>query len=251
MKKAAFLGVLILAAGCEEDPVAKGEVDHGFSYEGEHGPEHWGTLPGNAECSEGTEQSPIALSYDAPQSVQPELDLAYSESRVAITNSGHGITYDYDPGSTLRIGEETYELRQFHFHAPSEHLLDGRQFPMEVHLVHQSKHGDLAVLGVFIDEGQTNPTLDGAEWKELPDRPGGVYVAEDKTVHALELIPSGKTFRYAGSLTTPPCSQGVSWNVFSEPIEMSKQQIEQFRALYANNARPIQDTAGRPVVAVD
>jgi carbonic anhydrase len=243
MQRTLLVSTLLFFMGCESDDTDEpqpGDVHSDWSYEGEHGPEHWGDLPGNEQCSNGHIESPVALTRGAPASDLPDLLLDYQSSAVSILNSGHTLQYAYDPGSKLRIGAVEYDLLQFHFHAPSEHTLDGRQYPMEVHLVHKSADGRLAVLGVFIEEGANHEMLTDANWHALPQEAHETHEDSEALFNAAELIPGGDSFRYTGSLTTPPCTEGIAWHVFQTAITLSGEQIRAFTDLYANNYRPVQ-----------
>jgi len=166
---------------------------------------------------------------------------------VDVIDNGHTIQVNYDAGSTVVVDGTSYELKQYHFHAPSEHTVDGQHFPMEMHLVHQSPGGKLAVLGVFIDEGDHNAAFEPV-LSNLPDEVGEEIHHENVTVNIDDLIPpSPTTYRYPGSLTTPPCSEGVSWFVDIEPIELSAEQIAQFKANFYGNNRPVQPLNDRTV----
>jgi carbonic anhydrase len=242
-KRLILMTLAVHALGCAADddgsPSDDGMNDH-WTYDGEHGPEHWGELPGNEACSNGELESPIALESGEEAEDLPDLELEYEQSGVSIHNSGHSLQWDYDPGSSLRIGDDEYELVQFHFHAPSEHTLDGRRYPMEAHLVHRSADDQLAVLGAFIEEGARNEMLEDARWSAMPELAESSYEDEDALFNASELVPGGATYRYHGSLTTPPCTEGIAWHVFEAPIAMSAEQIERFTELYMNNSRPVQ-----------
>lgn len=210
-----------------------------WEYEGTHGPAHWGSLdPGFATCSEGRQQSPIDLAAAERQDL-PEVAFDYEPSPISILNNGHTIQVDYQPGSGLVLEGARYELVQFHFHHQSEHTVDGAGFPLEMHLVHAGADGALAVVGVFLEEGGMNEAL-APVWRQLPRKPGPAAVVEG-TVDAASLLPERRTtWRYAGSLTTPPCTEGVSWLVMTEALSASKEQIEAFRAIFTVNNRPVQ-----------
>jgi carbonic anhydrase len=142
------------------------------------------------------------------------------------------------------ISGTRYELVQFHFHHPSEHLLSGKKFDMELHFVHRSEAGRLAVLGVFIQPGAANAAL-GPIWAAMPAEAGPARDA-GAVVRPAALLPATRGyFRYTGSLTTPPCSEGVLWTVYKDPIEASPDQIRRFAALFPVNARPAQSVARR------
>lgn len=206
-------------------------------------------------CAEGHSQSPIDI-RKTETSKEPAMRSRYAPASLRIVhslhsadvvNTGHSIQVNFPQGDALTIGDTTYALVQFHFHGPSEHLVNGKSFPMEMHLVHMSADRKIAVIGVLIKEGKANKAYDPI-WKNLPDARGIEKHLEDVTVDVELLIPKDRTnYRYEGSLTTPPCSEGVKWFVVREPVEMSKQQIEAFRAILWKNNRPVQPLNGRKV----
>ena len=234
----------LLLAGCADD----NPDEPSWSYEGDTGPDRWGELSEDwAVCGEGQAQSPIDLDSALVMEDVNEYGFTNAGTVVNIYNNGHTILYGVDAGNTVAIDGVDYELLQFHFHAGSEHTVDTVGYPMEVHFVHSDVDGNLAVLGVFIEEGAENPTLAGALWDSIPAE---VYeTVDDATVTCdpYELIPGGVVWKYDGSLTTPPCSEGVNWNVFMTPITMSAAQMDAFTALYANNYRPVQPLNDRTV----
>ena len=160
-----------------------------------------------------------------------------------VANTGHSIQVDAPPGSRLSMEGRTYELLQFHLHHPSEHLLDGRRFPMEIHFVHRGPGDDvLGVVAVFVEHGARNEALE-AVLANMPAEAGAVREAADAgaAVQPHRLLPAGREFlRYEGSLTTPPCSENVDWAVLTRPIQASPEQGSAFGRLYAHNARPLQ-----------
>jgi carbonic anhydrase len=226
------------AAFASDAPAHGGAAAH-WSYEGEAGPEKWGALQSDFKvCQLGLEQTPIDLSSGLkgdPDSVVYD----YKPSALRILNNGHTIQVNADPGSACVIGGTRYELLQFHLHHPSEHLLAGKGFDLECHLVHKSSAGALAVTGVFIRPGAANlalkPLFDQMPAKEGPEQPLG------GSIDIAAILPkSGGYFRYMGSLTTPPCSEGLTWTVHKEPVEASVEQIQKFATLFPKNARPLQ-----------
>ena len=246
--------VLALAAACGDDDDGDDAADatptpvH-WAYEGEAGPDNWGELsPDFAACAEGDEQSPIDLTPAEPQDL-PDIVFDYEPSKLAIQNNGHTIQANYEPGSSISVGDESYELIQFHFHAHSEHTLDGESFPLEMHLVHRDDGGRLAVVGVMLEEGAANDAFE-AVFENLPVEESEQAEAVDgATVDALQLLPTKKSYvAYQGSLTTPPCSEGVSWYVLSEPVKLSEDQIESFTEIFENNFRPTQPLGDREVL---
>lgn len=244
------LSLTVVALGAQTKHWAY--ADHGDDV----GPAKWGTLPGDATCASGKQQTPINLVTGAakPQDL-PNLVFAYKPSSLSMTNNGHTIQITYGPGSTLgRAGStDTSTLAQFHFHAPSEHTVDGASYPMEVHLVHVDAAGKpVAVLGVFIKAGKENAGLAKA-FQSLPAKSGDTSAPAGATIDAPVLLPADKTFfTYPGSLTTPPCTEGITWYVFKDPIEMSPAQIAAFTKLehLGHTNRPIQKLGAR-VVLVD
>ncbi len=218
-----------------------------WTYSGEHGPEHWGSLSGEfSTCDTGRLQSPFDIQADI-SAYLPGLGLNYRSVPMKIINNGHTIQADMAGGGTLNVDGKSYNLLQFHFHAGSEYAIDGKTYPLEVHLVHASDAGELAVVGVMFEEGEANAELANI-WANMPASKGENEVA-GKSVNVSNLLPqSRKYYRFMGSLTTPPCSEGVNWHMMSEPITASAEQIAAFTAIYPMNARPLQDENNRLVV---
>lgn len=224
---------------------AKGALDGAahakphWSYEGETGPAHWGELsPEFKVCQLGLEQTPIDLSSGIKGDAG-NVSFDYRPLPLRIVNNGHTIQVNADPGCACVIGGTRYGLLQFHFHHPSEHLVDGTPFEMEAHFVHRAQDGALAVVGVFIKPGAHNGGLQPI-FDQMPKNEGPEITAPGE-VDPRAILPASRAyFRYMGSLTTPPCSEGITWTVFREPIEASLEQIRQFASVFANNARPVQ-----------
>ncbi len=231
-----------------------GPVHWGYG-EGD-GPANWAALSSDyVTCASGREQSPIDIAgATTGESMQMSKDykagslkIIRQEHVVDVIDNGHTIQVNYDEGSNLQLGDTTYELKQYHFHAPSEHMIEGRHFPMEMHLVHQSSDGGLAVLGVLIQEGNHNPAFEPV-WANLPTTVGDEAHHQHVTVNVDDLLPmSHETYRYRGSLTTPPCSEGVSWFVAVQPIELSTDQIAMYTSIFQGNNRPVQPLNNRTV----
>ncbi|HKV06569.1 MAG TPA: carbonic anhydrase family protein [Thermoanaerobaculia bacterium] len=243
----AFALLALVLAGA---PAAATE-DCSYSYEGATGPEHWWEIcpPANYVCKAGTRQSPIDLPT-APEGPLPRLAFKYRPTAFEVENNGHTIEVKVAPGSFLRIGQERYKLVQFHFHTPSEHKLQGQTYPMELHFVHRNALGELAVVGVFLREGAANPVIQEI-WDHILDE-AAPAVKHEEELNPKDLLPADRSYyRYAGSLTTPPCTEGVRWHVLDTPIEVSAAQIEEFRDLFPLNARPVQPLNGRPVFKED
>ena len=218
-----------------------------WGYTSDIGPAQWGDLsPAFAACKLGESQSPIDLA-DAPNVRPHELEFRYEPVPLEIVNNGHTIQVNYPPGSTLIDGGKEYALVQFHFHRLSEHTVSGRPTAMELHLVHQDADGGLAVVGVLLTSGRHNRSLE-VVWANMPAEVDEKRLVTGSTVNAEDPLPANLSyFSYMGSLTTPPCSEGVRWYVLRDVIEVSPAQIDRFAALYPDNARPTQPLNGREV----
>lgn len=214
-----------------------------WSYSGDTGPAHWGDLDASYRIAKtGKHQSPIDI-RDALLATWPPLKFNYVPSRIQVINNGHTIEQTEDRGSFVIADEVQYELKQFHFHAPSEHTVNGKHYPMEMHLVHKSASETVAVVAVFIEEGESNGVFDWllpAADQSPPDR-------KDQ-IDTETLMPAERQyFSYDGSFTTPPCTERVKWFVLKTPISLSKQQIDRFRKVIEGNNRPVQKLFGRPI----
>ena len=232
---------------------AFGAAHHGksaphFTYEGADGPEHWGDLdPSFQTCKLGHVQSPIDI--PAATLKAEHLDpivFDYKSSPLDVVDNGHTIMATYGHGSTIHIGAATYELQQIHFHRPSEERIDGKSYAMVAHLVHKDHDGKLAVVAILFEEGAPNPTLatifDHVPAGHKEQAPNGVDLDANRLLPAVTSY-----FTFAGSLTTPPCTEGVTWYVLRHPATASKEQIAAFAKHYAHNARPTQPLAGRAI----
>lgn len=215
-----------------------------WSYEGDAGPEHWSSLDDHYVLAKtGKRQSPInitgALAFDLPA-----IAFDYHSSQINLIYNGHTVEEVEDKHSAIDVDGRHFVLQQFHFHAPSEHTVDGEHFAMEMHLVHQSADGAIVVVGVLIKEGQDNPAFD-AVWDYLPSASNRERI-EKASVDAATMLPADRAYyRYSGSYTTPPCTEGVLWMVMTSPVELSAEQIAKFRAVISGNNRPIQPLNGR------
>jgi carbonic anhydrase len=219
-----------------------------FGYSGAQGPGNWGSMSEHwRTCSAGVNQSPIDLGRFI-EATLPPLRISYGPSGRDVTHTGHAIQVNAGPGSTLEVDGLTFRLLQFHFHAPGEHHLEGRTFPLEAHLVHQNEAGELAVIGVFFEAGAPNDLL-GLVIPSLPAGPGQQRPLGSGLTPA-GLLPADRDYiRYAGSLTTPPCSEGVRWLVMKRPMTASPAQIAALAdALGFANNRPTQPIRARPVL---
>ncbi len=227
-----------------------------WDYGKEHGPASWGPLcPEFATCGSGRSQSPIDIKGAAPETLAPvktayqpvELRIVHHEHMADVVNNGHTVQVNYPEGSTLTVGDQSFVLLQYHFHSPSEHTVDGKHFPMEMHLVHKAADGKLAVLGAFINEGKANAAFEPV-WANLPKEKGMEVHLSDVKVDVDALLPRDRTtYRYDGSLTTPPCTEGVKWFVLANPVALSADQVAAFRAIVKDNNRPTQPLNGRKI----
>jgi carbonic anhydrase len=248
---AAVVGGLVIA----EEAKAPAEALH-WDYGTEHGPAAWGKLDSAwAACSGGKSQSPI----DIPSKAKPmspdeaataghgAVTVGHDAHLASVLNNGHTVQVNYGGADTLALGSKSYSLVQYHFHGPSEHTVDGKRFPMEMHLVHKADDGKLAVIGVLIEEGAANAAFEPV-WTKLPKGKGDPRALGELTVDVDQLLPQAReAYWYNGSLTTPPCSEGVRWFVLRTPIQLSKAQIQAFKEVMHGNNRPTQPLHGRKV----
>ena len=230
-----------LAAGHE--PSAHHDWDYGRA----HGPSHWGDLKAEfAACKAGHNQSPI----DVRQTVKadlPAIEFDYRNAPLRIVDNGHTVQATWAPGSSIQVGGHRYELQQIHFHRPSENKVGGRGFDMEAHLVHADASGALAVVAVLLETGQEN-ALVRELWNDLPPDKEKEEVREDVQIDAAALLPADRGYyTFEGSLTTPPCSEHVTWLVLKQPVQVSAAEVARFAELYPNDARPTQPLHGRVV----
>ena len=241
-----FSAALVAAITLTASPAALAQTH--WSYEGEAGPANWGKLdPNFVMCAIGRNQSPIDLARFTDADLKP-LKMNYKAAASQIVNNGHTLQVDYAPGSTLVVDGSEFELKQFHFHSPSENTLNGKHFPLEGHLVHADKAGNLAVVAVMFAEGGANPLLTRL-WEHVPPKTGD-RGALPAGLNVKTLLPAAHDhYRFNGSLTTPPCSEGVRWLVIKQPAQASKPQIERFSGTIGeHNNRPVQPTNARAVL---
>ncbi|MBL8329633.1 MAG: carbonic anhydrase family protein [Rubrivivax sp.] len=217
-----------------------------WSYDGEGGPQRWGELkPEFIRCAIGKRQSPIDIRDGFSVDLEP-VAFQYRPSSFAVIDNGHTVQVNVGPGNTIQVMGRTYELVQFHFHRPSEERINGRAFDMVAHLVHKDLEGRLAVVAVLLDRGAAQPVIQTV-WNNLPLEKGEALPAR-VTLDPGELLPADRRYyTYMGSLTTPPCSEGVLWMVLKQPVQVSIDQINLFARLYPMNARPIQSVSGRVI----
>jgi len=210
-----------------------------WGYDGADGPAHWGDLDAASKvCAAGTQQSPIDI--EQPIKAQlPPIKIAWHDRVETIANNGHTIQLDVVPGSTLSIGNDAFTLIQFHFHHPGEHTFANKPYAMEAHFVHRSDGGALAVLAVMMKPGSANAVFNKIV-ATMPHQAGQPVKADPK-IDPHALIPSERGYYvYAGSLTTPPCSEVVSWLLLREAITVARADIDAFAKLFPMNARPVQ-----------
>jgi len=227
-------------------PAALAEEGHHWSYQGATGPTHWAKMEHEFEaCGLGREQSPIDIkSAAAKKETLPVIAFAYHLGPLKMIDNGHTIQVNVGSGNAIEVMGRRYDLVQFHFHRPSEERIDGRQFDMVAHLVHRDAEGRLAVVAVLLDRGSAHPVVQSV-WNNLPLEQGE-ELAAPTPIDLNALLPQDKRYyTYMGSLTTPPCSEGVLWLVMKQPVPVSPEQVGVFARLYPMNARPIQQAAGR------
>ncbi len=237
--------------------VAPSHEDPHWSYEDKTGPANWGSIsPKWSACSQGKSQSPIDIGKTTKADF-PEMKANFKPAQLKIIhhthmadaiNNGHTVQVNYTEGDTLTIGDEQFQLLQYHFHSPSEHTVGGKHYPMEMHMVHKSAGGKLAVVGVFIEKGKHNAAFDPI-WSNLPKSKGVENHFQKVLVDVNALLPASKTtYRYDGSLTTPPCSEDVKWIIMTTPIQLSAKQVTAFQNITNGNNRPVQPLNGRSIV---
>ena len=250
----ALAGVAVMVSA-NEKPVASAEheIKHHaahWGYEGETGPSHWGEMSDKFKlCSSGENQSPINIKSQFDVELPP-IEFDYSAKATKILNNGHTIQVDIASGSRIHADGKTFELKQFHFHTPSENTIDGQHFPLEAHFVHRSEDKQYAVVAVMFKEGAANPLLERI-WEKMPEKAReSVSITPDMGLNYATLQPEDKDYyRFNGSFTTPPCTEGVYWNVFKKPLTASKEQIAKFlKVMHHPNNRDIQNIYARVVV---
>ena len=238
------LPVLLLATYL---PTAIADTVH-WQYQGEHGPEHWGAMTKSfSTCSTGVNQSPIDITQPIEANLSA-LQVNYQKNQVEVVNNGHTIQTNIAKGSNFINDVGTFALKQFHFHAPSENTIDGKSFPLEVHFVHADDNGRLSVIGVMFEYGAENSTL-AKLWQKMPSKAGAIQPLHE-LINSSDLLPaSADYYRFNGSLTTPPCSEGVRWFVMKDAISASKAQIEKFaKTMGGATNRPVQATNARVIL---
>lgn len=256
MDRRRFLTRAVAAAACPLCAAATGRAGSakaaeagGWSYGGATGPERWGSLdPSWRACVDGERQSPVDLTGATP-SMMATPDIDWPAMPLVLANTGRTVAVEATAYATLGLGLEgaRYRMTEFHFHHPSEHTVEGRGFPLEIHFVHEDElGGGFAFAAVFVRSGALNPTLETI-FNAMPAR-AGERASLPTLIPPARLLPpedQRETFRYQGSLTTPPCTQAVRWLVFTHPIEAAPEQIEAFARLFPMNARPVQPLGRR------
>ena len=226
----------------------KDESKTHWSYDGKDGPENWAKLsPEFATCDTGRNQSPINIE-DTIHAAIKSLKSIQKFPAKEIFNNGHTIQINFKEGNMLAIDNAAFQMKQVHFHAPSENTIHGKSFPLEAHFVHADAKGNLAVIGVMFTEGKANPALTKL-WEQLPKEEGKPTALKNRVIPS-ELIPESKVyFRFSGSLTTPPCTEGVRWLIMKNPLTASKEQLEAFKhSINHDNNRPVQALNGRVII---
>lgn len=243
VRLALVCSLLVAALG----PTAASAAGPHWGYRGEHGPAHWAELDGSFEtCAKGAHQSPVDIRHAVPAAL-PALQFSYGRVAPSIVNNGHTIQVNVPAGQGLVIDGHRYELLQFHFHTPSEERLQGRASAMVAHFVHRDAEGRLAVVAALIRPGRGNPGFESV-LAHLPRQAGETLSVDSLELDLASLLPADLGYYdFEGSLTTPPCSEGVRWMVLKQPVTVAPRAIAQFRALYAANARPVQALNGRVV----
>jgi carbonic anhydrase len=236
-------------ADCAAEQESKGHGKKGghavhWDYAGEMGPENWGDeFP---TCGKGMKQSPLNITGPFEKS-KDTLVVSYKEGPLKIVNNGHTIQVNVEPGSTLKINKEVYNLLQFHFHRPSEEQIDGKPMAMVIHFVHKNAEGKLAVLGVLLNEGKDNAEI-STLWNNAPKSEGPEVVVDKVKFNPSNLVPAAMThYSYEGSLTTPPCTEGVNFYILKTTVDIAKKQVVDFP--FKRNARPVQPANGRKISA--
>lgn len=206
--------------------------------------DNWGSISNKyATCNEGRAQSPINIDTRYTKSASNSLTMNYKTDSTKVSNNGHSVQVDYDMQSSVVFKNKTYKLLQLHFHTPAENKIDNKRYPLEVHLVHKSNDGQLLVVGVLFEEGKSNSELKKI-LAQAPKHEG--EVALKTSINPLSLLPKYRGYyAFQGSLTTPPCTEGVQWVVMKSPIEASRKQIHDMHDILHDVARAIQPTNNR------
>jgi carbonic anhydrase len=252
MKVNKFLAGCITATLLSSSLLASSHGSH-WGYTGHGAPENWGDLSADfSMCKDGKNQSPINISpaVTVEASNMQKIDFNYSSEISSVINNGHTVQVNFEKGSSIKIDGMTFNLIQFHFHTPSENQIEGKHFPLEGHFVHAAKDGSLAVVALMFEDGVEN-TFIKKVWEKMPHKAGGKNAISISAKEINALLPENKDYyRFTGSLTTPPCSEGVRWFVLKNYSTISKGQVKEFIGLFDNhpNIRPVQPINARKVM---
>lgn len=242
--KAAVLAAAHLAGHAPELSAPPAHHAAHWSYGGAGGPAEWAELkPEFATCGRGQRQSPIDIRGGIRVELQP-IKFDYRPTGFNVVDNGHTVQVNLGSGNAIEVNQRRYDLVQFHFHRPSEERINGRQYDMVAHLVHKDLDGRLAVVAVLIERGGAHPVVQQV-WNSLPLEQNEAMVGPQPLDPALLLPQDKRYYTYMGSLTTPPCSEGVLWMVMKQPVSLSDEQLAIFARLYPMNARPVQSASGR------
>jgi carbonic anhydrase len=220
-----------------------------WSYEGARGDAHWGDLdPAYATCKTGKAQSPIDIRATGKADLPPiRFEYASAPLRYLI-NNGYTVRVNYhDSSNVLVVGDKRYHMTQFHFHRPSEEYIQGKPYPMEVHMMHVASDGEIVGVVVMLETGAANETVQRL-WDHMPKVKGDEHEIAGVAINPAGLLPPDlSSYRYTGSISAPPCNEGVRWIVLKTPVSVSPDQIRAFAALYPHDVRPLQPLNGRVV----
>jgi len=244
----AIAASVLSAAAFAEDHGHEHAAHPHWSYDGAEGPDHWSQMEADfSTCSTGKNQSPVNLTNFIKAELAP-IKFDYKAGGDQVMNNGHTVQVNFAEGSSMILNDQTFALKQFHVHSPSENQINGKSFPMEAHFVHADTDGKLAVIAVMFEEGKANAELQKA-WKSMPHGAGEEVTLKENII-GTAVMPSDKSYyRFSGSLTTPPCTEGVTWLVLKKPVTASKEQIENFtHVMHHHNNRPVQHVNARAIL---
>ncbi len=238
----------VTLATSETPPVSNESTDKPWSFEGTNGPEAWGDLkPEYTLCKTGKTQSPVNLKWSKPRA-GGEIQLNYKPTDLKMIDNGFTLVINTEDGGSAMLHGEPYKLTEVRFRTPSEHQISGSSLSLEVQFMHRNKKGGTAVVSAILIEGASNPEIEKL-WHAWPNIKSAEMEIANETFNPMVLLPRKTThYAYQGSLTTPPCTEGVKWFVLNTPVEISKEQIAGFRSHYPKNNRPVQPLNGRKVI---
>ena len=237
----------IKASNLKENSKKKIKPDDLWDYHGTTGPEHWSRLHHDfLLCGEGDAQSPIDIPAESAKS-NLNIEFNYEPSSIGLYNNGKTLFINYFAKAKIVLNKRKFKLVRLQFRTPSEHVISGAEYPMEIQFHHRSADNTLALVSVFVQAGENNKVLENI-WNVMPEHINRENVVREKSFDANMLFPEDRTFYfYRGSLTTPPCTENVQWVIFANPIEASLEQLEIFSTILNNNKRPVQETNNRSV----